>query len=132
MGADLYRALFAPSAVALVGASDVRGKATARPLEFLRQHGWAGPVYPVNPGRPTVLGERAWPALSDLPEVPEHVLVLTPADAAVAAVRQCAELGVTVATVVADGFLPGTPDGDRRRRDLREVLDGSALRLLGP
>lgn len=132
MGADLYRALFAPSAVALVGASDVRGKATARPLEFLRQHGWAGPVYPVNPGRPTVLGERAWPALSELPEVPEHVLVLTPADAAVAAVRQCAELGVTVATVVADGFLPGTPDGDRRRRELREVLDGSALRLLGP
>jgi acyl-CoA synthetase (NDP forming) len=128
----LYRALFAPSAVALVGASDVRGKATARPLEFLRRHAWAGDVYPVNPARETVLGERAWASLKDLPTVPEHALILTPADAAVEAVRQCADLGVTVATLVADGFLPGTADGDRRRAQLREILDGSPLRLLGP
>jgi len=132
VSADLYRALFAPSSVALVGASDVRGKPTARPLEFLRQHGWNGDVYPVNPKRETVLGEHAWSALAELPAVPDHALILTPPDAAVDAVRQCAELGVTVATVVADGFLPGTPDGDRRRRELREILDGSSLRLLGP
>lgn len=132
MSTDLYRAMFAPSSVALVGASDVRGKPTARPLEFLRQHGWNGDVYPVNPKRETVLGERTWSALDELPTVPEHALILTPADAAVDAVRQCAELGVTVATVVADGFVPGTPDGDRRRTELRQILDHSTLRLLGP
>src|SRR3954471_6741308 len=130
--ARLYSALFTPRSVALVGASDVRGKATARPLEFLRLHAWAGDVYPVNPARETVLGERAWASLKDLPIVPEHALILTPADAAVEAVRQCADLGVTVATVVADGFLPGTAEGDRRRAQLREILDGSSLRLLGP
>ena len=77
-------------------------------------------------------GELAWPTLAELPRVPDHALVLTPADAAVGAVRQCAELGVPVATVVADGFLAGTPDGDRRRDELREILDSSTLRLLGP
>jgi len=128
----LYDALFAPRAVALVGASDVRGKPGARPLEFLRRHAWPGAVYPVNPARSTVLGEAAWPSLRDLPAVPDHALILTPADAAVAAVRECAELGVPVATVVADGFLPGTPEGDRRRAELRAILAGSPLRLLGP
>src|SRR5919198_2917645 len=128
----LYDALFAPRAVALVGASDVRGKPTSRPLEFLRQHGWPGEVYPVNPGRRTVLGGHGWPSLADLPAVPDHALILTPADAAVAAVRECAELGVPVATVVADGFLAGTPEGARRRNELREIVSGSSLRLLGP
>jgi acyl-CoA synthetase (NDP forming) len=128
----LYDALFAPRSVALVGASDVRGKPTSRPLEFLRRHGWSGEVYPVNPTRSTVLGEHAWSSLRDLPTVPDHALVLTPAEAAVAAVRECAELGVPVATVVADGFLAGTPDGARRRAELREILAGSSLRLLGP
>src|SRR4051812_36514544 len=128
----LYQALFAPRAVALVGASDVRGKPTSRPLEFLRRHGWAGEVYPVNPRRSTVLGEHAWPSLRDLPVVPDHALVLTPADAAVAAVRECAELGVPVATVVADGFLAGTAEGARRRAELQEIVSGSSLRLLGP
>ena len=132
MTGRLYDALFAPRSVALVGASDVPGKPAARPLEFLRRHGWAGEVYPVNPTRSTVLGEPAWPSLRDLPVVPDHALVLTPADAAVAAVRECAELGVAVATVIADGFLAGTADGDRRRGELRDVLAGSSLRLLGP
>src|SRR5919197_4559556 len=129
---QLYDALFAPRAVALVGASDVRGKPTSRPLEFLRQHGWPCEVYPVNPRRSTVLGEHAWPSLADLPAVPDHALILTPADAAVAAVRDCAELGVPVATVVADGFLASTPDGARRREQLLEIVAGSTLRLLGP
>ncbi len=124
--------MFAPASVALVGASDVRGKPTARPLEFLRQHGWKGDIFPVNPKRETVLGERTWSSLTDLPTVPDHALILTPADAAVDAVRECAQLGVTVATVVADGFLPGTPDGDRRRRELREIVERSSLRVLGP
>jgi len=132
MSGRLYDALFAPRAVALVGASDVQGKPAARPLEFLRRHGWAGEIYPVNPTRTTVLGEPAWPSLRDLPVVPDHALVLTPADAAVAAVRECAELGVPVATVVADGFLAGTVDGARRRHELREIITGSSLRLLGP
>lgn len=132
MSAALYRAMFEPSSVALVGSSDVRGKPAARPLEFLRQHGWKGQAFPVNPRRETVLGERTWPTVADLPVVPDHALILTPADAAVDAVHQCAELGVPVATVVADGFLPGTPDGDRRRTELRGILEGSELRLLGP
>lgn len=128
----LYGALFSPRSVAVVGASGTPGKATARPVEFLRRHGWAGSLYPVNPARRTVLGEPAWPSLDDLPAVPEHVLILTPAEAAVAAVRQCARLGVPVATVVADGFLDSDRAGRDRRRALRRILDGSSLRLLGP
>ncbi len=130
--AATYGALFSPRSVAVVGASGTAGKATARPVEFLRQHRWAGSLYPVNPARRTVLGEPAWPSLDDLPAVPDHVLILTPADAAVDAVRQCARLGVPVATIVADGFLDTDRAGRDRRRALRSILDSSALRLLGP
>jgi len=132
VSARLYEAVFAPESVALVGASDVPGKATARPLEYLRRHGWAGTVYPVNPARETVLGERAWASVKDLPSVPEHALILTPADAAVEAVRECAEVGVAVATVVADGFIAGSPAGEERRRALLEIVGDTSLRLLGP
>jgi acetate---CoA ligase (ADP-forming) len=127
-----YGALFSPRSVAIVGASGIPGKTTARPVEFLRRHGWAGSLYPVNPARRTVLGEPAWPSLDELPTVPDHVLILTPADAAVDAVRQCARLGVPVATVVADGFLGSGSAGRDRRRALRRILDSSPLRLLGP
>lgn len=132
MAPDFYHALTDPRTVAIVGASNTPGKTTARPLGYLRAHGWDGAVYPVNPARDTVLGERAWPTLSALPTVPDHVLVLTAADAAVEAVRECAELGVPVATVIADGFLPTDADGRRRRAELAQIVEGSSLRLLGP
>ncbi|MFE9320795.1 acetate--CoA ligase family protein [Nocardia sp. NPDC052278] len=132
MEPDFYRALTDPRTVAIVGASNTPGKTTARPLGYLRAQGWDGEVYPVNPTWEMVLGERAWPSLSALPTVPDHVLILTGADAAVAAVRECAALGVRVATVIADGFLPTDAEGRRRRAELTEIVAGSSLRLLGP
>ena len=131
-GNALYDALFAPSTVAIVGASGTPGKAAARPLEYLRRHRWAGQMFAVNPARPTVLGERAWPSVTSLPVVPDHVFVLTAADAAIETVRECAGLGVKVATVMADGFLDADPAGRRRRAELRGILDRASLRLLGP
>ena len=48
---DLRQALFSPHSVAIVGQSDDAGKTAGRPLKFLRQTGYAGRVYPINPRR---------------------------------------------------------------------------------
>ncbi|MQA97563.1 MAG: CoA-binding protein [Streptosporangiales bacterium] len=130
--AELRRILFDPASVALVGASDDPKKTPARPLRYLRDKGWKGRLYPINPRRSTVLGERAWPSLADLPEVPEHALILTTADLAVDAAQHCADLGVRVATIVADGFAEAGPEGVRRAERLRAIVEGSSLRLVGP
>ena len=102
--ADLRRSLFAPVSVAIVGQSDDASKTAGRPLKFLRQMGYAGRVYPINSRREQVLGERAWPSLAALPEIPDHAYIVTPTEAAVEAVEECGRLGVKVATVLADGF----------------------------
>src|SRR5467141_2778798 len=111
---DLRDALFSPRSVAIIGQSDDASKAAGRPLKFLRRIGYAGRVYPINPRRETVLGERAWPALAALPEVPEHVYVVAPTDPSVEAVAEAGRLGVKVATLLADGFAEAGPQGDAR------------------
>ena len=75
--ARLAQPLLAPRSVAIVGQSNDPAKTAGRPLKFLRQAGYAGRIYPVNARRDTVLGERAWPSLAALPEVPEHVYIVT-------------------------------------------------------
>ncbi|HEY4403261.1 MAG TPA: acetate--CoA ligase family protein [Xanthobacteraceae bacterium] len=130
--APLAQALFAPRCVAIVGQSNDAGKTAGRPLKFLRQAGYAGRIYPVNERRDTVLGERAWASLAALPEVPEHVYVVTGTEAAVAAVQECGRLGVKVATVLADGFGEAGPEGLARLARLREVVDRTGLRIVGP
>jgi acyl-CoA synthetase (NDP forming) len=127
-----YDALVRPQCVALVGASDTAGKATARPLEYLGRCGWGGVVYPINPTRETVAGQRAWPSVLELPQIPDHVYVMTAADASIDVVEQCVVRGVPVVSMMSDGILEADSDGAQRRKRLLEILAGSGTRLLGP
>lgn len=110
-------ALIRPSTVAVVGASDDPKKDSARPLRFLRKHGFPGTVWPINPMRETVLDEKAWPSLAALPAVPEHVYIVTAAERVEEQVTEAARLGVKVATVLADGF---AESGEEEREKKKE------------
>jgi len=130
--AALRQKLLAPRSIALIGASDDPAKNAARPLSFLRRAGYAGTVYPINPRRKTVLGERAWPSLEALPEVPDHAYVLLPTEAVVGAVEHCGKLGVPLVTVLADGFATAGGVGAARSAQLKRVSDETGVRVIGP
>jgi acyl-CoA synthetase (NDP forming) len=129
---SLYQPLFSPRSIALIGASDDPAKGPARPLRYLRETGFRGTVYPINPKRDKVLGERAWPSLSALPEVPDHAFILTSTDAAMDALAECGERGVRVATILASGFSEIGPEGEARERRIREIVARTGIRVLGP
>jgi acyl-CoA synthetase (NDP forming) len=131
-GAALAAALLSPRSVALVGASDDASKTAARPQQYLQRAGFKGTVYPINPRRDTVLGAQAWPSLSALPEVPEHVFVLSPTDSILPTLEECARLGVKLVTVLASGFSEAGPEGIAREQALGDLARRSGLRLMGP
>jgi acetate---CoA ligase (ADP-forming) len=128
----LRQALLAPRSVAIVGQSNDASKTAGRPLKYLRQVGYAGRIFPVNARRNDVLGERAFPSLSSLPEVPEHAYIVTPTEAAVEAVAEAGELGVKVATLLANGFAEAGPAGEVREQRLRAICARTGIRLVGP
>ena len=131
-GQALAAALLSPRSIALVGASDDTSKTAGRPQQFLRRAGFTGKVYPINPKRPTVQGSPAWPTLSALPEVPEHVFMLTPTESVLPTVEECARLGVRVVTVLASGFSESGPEGTAREEQLRQMARRTGVRILGP
>ena len=128
----LRRALFAPRAVALVGASGDAARATSRPLRFLRGWGFGGTVYPINPGRGEVMGERAWPSLRDLPGPVDHVFVMVPAGAVEGVIADCGTIGIPMATVYSDGFADAGPEGAARQAALLATARKAGVRVLGP
>jgi acetate---CoA ligase (ADP-forming) len=132
MSSTLRDALFAPQSVAIVGQSNDAGKTAGRPLKFLLQMGYAGRIYPINPGRDSVLGQRAWPSITALPETPDHAYIVTPADAALDAVEECGKRGVKAATVLADGFTEAGVQGDQRVAQLRKICAATGIRVVGP
>ncbi|KMK64891.1 acetate--CoA ligase family protein [Puniceibacterium sp. IMCC21224] len=127
---DLARALFAPRAVALVGASSNPAKNAARPLRYLHRHGFQGRIFPVNPSVSEIDGTRCYASLDDLPEVVDHAFVMVGADRVADAIRDCARVGVTCATILSDGFSEAGAKGQAREQALHEAAGD--MRLLGP
>jgi acetate---CoA ligase (ADP-forming) len=129
---SLREVLFAPRSIALIGQSNDAGKTAGRPLKFLRQADYGGRVYPVNARRDEVLGERAWPSLEALPEVPEHAYIVAPTEAAMEAIEACGRAGVAVATVLSDGFAEAGDIGLARENRLTEIVRTTGMRIVGP
>ena len=48
---DDLNTLLEPASIAIVGASDNPDKIGGRPIFYMRRHGYAGTIYPINPQR---------------------------------------------------------------------------------
>ncbi|BCH23892.1 hypothetical protein MesoLjLc_35560 [Mesorhizobium sp. L-8-10] len=125
-------ALLSPSSVALVGASDDVTRIGGRPLRYLREGGFAGAVYPVNPRRDTVQGLKAYSSIGALPETPDVAILAVPAAGTVQAVRECAERGTKAAIVFTAGFAETGDEGRALQDEMVSVARASGMRLLGP
>jgi acyl-CoA synthetase (NDP forming) len=128
----LAQVLLAPQSVAIVGQSNDATKTAGRPLKYLRQAGYAGRIYSINPRRDEVLGERAWPSLADLPEVPDHAYTVASTEATMEAIEECARIGVPVVTALANGFGETGAEGTARETRIRHLLKDCGTRLVGP
>nr|WP_272942854.1 CoA-binding protein [Cupriavidus basilensis] len=126
------QALLAPRSIAVIGASDHIHKIGGRPIYYMREHGYAGKLFPVNPQRDTIQGLPAFASLDALPEVPELAIIVVGDDPAVSAVRDCARLGVAAAIVIASGFGEAGEQGRRQQDEMVRVAAGAGLRLVGP
>jgi acyl-CoA synthetase (NDP forming) len=125
-------AAFRPRSVAIVGASDNPDKIGGRPIKYMRRHGYAGRILPVNAERREVQGLVAYPSVAALPETPDLAIVCVPGEAAVAAVAACAARGVPLGVVVASGFAETGAAGRDAEGRLLAAARAGGMRIVGP
>jgi acetyltransferase len=135
---DLLRAdrhpltpLFAPRSVALIGASERAGSVGRTVLWNLLSSPFGGTVYPINPKRPSVLGIRTYPAVDELPERPELVVICTPAETVPGLIRDCVKAGIGSGIIISAGFKEHGAEGERLEQEIRGIIRGK-MRIVGP
>ena len=125
-------ALLRPASVAIIGASNDPTRIGGRPLRYLREAGFPGHVYPVNPKHEQVQGVPAFPHISAVPEAVDLAIVAVPAPAVVDTVAACAGRGVRVAVIYSAGFAEMGAEGRRHQRLLSSIAAETGLRIVGP
>ncbi len=122
---------FRPKAVAVVGATEHAGTVGRTLLWNLITSSFGGTVYPVNPKRPSVLGIKAYPRISDIPEAVDLAVIATPAPTVPDIISECVSLGVPGAIIISAGFKENGPEGLALEQRVREIAKGK-MRILGP
>lgn len=118
--------------VAIVGASP-KGNWPTLIFENLKQSGFTGKVYPVNPNYPELWGVPCYPKLSALPEPAELLVLLVPTKAVLSTLEEGSSLGVKAANIYSAGFGEGDdPQGKERGKALSELCDRTGLVCCGP
>ena len=123
--------IFKPTSVALVGASERAGSVGRTVLWNLISSPFGGTIYPVNPKRANVLGIRTYTSLQSLPEIPDMVVVCTPAEGVPALLRECVEMGIPGGIVISAGFKETGEAGKQLETEIMQTIQGR-MRIIGP
>ena len=118
--------LLRPASVAVVGASRREGSVGRTILRNIRDAGFAGPVYAVNPNAGEIDGVRCVPSVAALPGPVDLAVLAVPPPAVAAAARACGERGIRALVVITAGL-------DRAQQDdILATCRHHDMRLVGP
>ena len=132
MPASGLDALFNPRSVAIVGATEDPTRIGGRPLRYLKESGFEGRIWPVNPRRDRIQGLEARPVIGAVPGEIDVAIVAVPAGITLETLEACAGRGVKAAVVFTSGFAETGGDGAERQRRMGEIARASGMRILGP
>ena len=121
-----------PRSIALIGASGDPAKYTSRPQRYMRKYGYEGALYPINPGRDEVFGDKAYPDVTAVPGEIDHALIMVPAARVAKALTQCVAKKIPVVTIYTDGFAEVGAEGRAMQEELQRIAKAGGVRLVGP
>ena len=130
---EKVEALLNPRNVVIVGATDKPGNWPQRVWRNLKRFEYPNPIYPFNPSRDKVWDTRCYRSYAELPEPPDHLVVLAPAKAVIAILREAAAAGARSATIMTSGFEEASDqEGQRLGAELRAAIADTGIAVSGP
>jgi acyl-CoA synthetase (NDP forming) len=120
-----------PRSVAVIGASEGADYG-GRLLRNLREGGFKGPIYPVNPRRSEVQGMRAWQDVTDIPEAADLAVIVVPPRALAQVVESCGKRGIRACAIITAGFGERGAEGEQDQKELLALARNVGVRFTGP
>jgi acetyltransferase len=132
MSAKNLDGIFKPRSIALVGASETKGKLGNILLRNLIDGGYKGSVYAVNPKYKTINGQKSFKTVIDIDDEVDLAVIVTPIESVPEIMRDSAKKKILGAIIISAG---GKEVGERGKavegRILKEAAKGG-IRIIGP
>lgn len=130
--------LFEPNGIAVVGASSNPAKAGFVAIRNMREKGYGGEVYPVNPKEKEILGYPCSPSLREVEGQVDLVVLIMPSKMIYSVMddldRRMEEKGDVkfIVCAAADYAETKAPEGIDRQERLMKTAEKYGIRVVGP
>jgi acyl-CoA synthetase (NDP forming) len=123
--------MFHPRSIAVVGASTHDGPGSF--VAAIKEMGFTGDLYPVNPKAEEIQGLKCYPSLRDIPGHVDHVISSIPLRFVEQLVEDCVEKSVKVVHFFTAGFSEtGDEDATALERRILARATSAGIRVIGP
>ncbi|MHA2363513.1 MAG: CoA-binding protein, partial [Candidatus Hodarchaeales archaeon] len=126
------RAFFSAKSIAVVGASDVKGKVGYDVVNGLVSAKYPGIIYPINIKKNEIQGLKAYKTLSNAPEIAELVVVAVPSKFVLSVIDEMGKLGMKSVIIITAGFKEIGAEGLKLEKELETKLKEYGIRAIGP
>jgi acetate---CoA ligase (ADP-forming) len=121
-----------PESVVMIGAPRKTGPDTYNGVEMMLLYGYKGRIYPINPKADEICGIKAYPSVTDVPEVADLAIISIGRDNVVAAFKECIQAGITSVIVISQGFSDADEHGNKLQEEIVGLARRNGVRVLGP
>jgi acyl-CoA synthetase (NDP forming) len=122
---------FHPKSIAVVGASPTPGKISYVILESLRNMGFQGKIYPVNPKYQSINDLKCYNSVSEIGNNIDIAVIAVPAAFVLDALKDAGKL-VKGAIIISSGFGETGMDGKKLEDGIRDIVKETGIRVMGP
>jgi acetyl coenzyme A synthetase (ADP forming)-like protein len=126
------RPFFAPSTVAVIGASKRRGSIGGELFRNILAADFAGAAHPVNRAAEAVSGVGAYRTIEEIPDPVDLAVICVPGERVLDCAQEALRKGVPALCVISAGFAEVGSEGAARQQQLLALVRAHGARLVGP
>ena len=124
--------IFNPQCIALIGASETKGSVGRAIFENLVNSNYLGTIYPINPKKKKIQGEKTYSNIKDTPKPADLAIIATPANTIPEIVEECGIAGVKGLVIISAGFKKAGEEGDSMVQEILLSARKFDMRIIGP
>jgi acyl-CoA synthetase (NDP forming) len=124
--------VFNPRSVAVIGASEVPGKAAERRTRSLIQGGYQGDIYLINPKRSELFGRKAYPNITAVEKEVDLVMIVVAPKFLVPAVADSVKMGARGMVIITAGLGETGVEGKKIEAQILQEAAKTGAHVIGP
>ncbi len=132
MEKQAYNCLFNPSSIVVIGASADPLKPGGRVFKSIKENGFKGVLWAVNPKAGDILGMPAFETVRELPGAPDLAIVAIPSKLVLDTLQDLADKGTGAVIVLTAGFGEKDEQGKETEKKMLAIGQASGMAIIGP